>query len=207
MAPCGAGCYRADPLITGKPRLLTLRIERLGHSPALLRFPFPQRWPPPSATALVRHATAAFRRLHSLVLEERIASSSRDVVRDTWTIVAPNRAAYRIAGGPEAVIIGAHRWDRDRGKRWQRSTTSPLQTPWVPWGTVPTRASLLGSKRVDGRAVWLVSFLDPGGPAWFELAIDKKTLQTHRLWLVTTAHFMHHRYSGFNRAFAIKPPR
>jgi len=137
----------------------------------------------------------------------RIASSSQAVVRDTWRIAAPDRAAYRIVGGSEAIIIGFRRWDRDPGRRWRASEASPLQEPWVPWGTPPAHALLLGSGRVGGRPVWFASFLDPGSPAWFTLAIDKKTLRTLELWLVASAHFMHHRYSRFNQPLRIVPPR
>src|SRR6266852_4257124 len=28
--PCGAGCYQAAPVLDGKPRLLTVQLERLG---------------------------------------------------------------------------------------------------------------------------------------------------------------------------------
>jgi hypothetical protein len=60
---------------------------------------------------------------------------------------------------------------------------------------------------LDGQSVWFVSFLQPSVPAWFRLAIDKQTLRTRDLRMVAPAHFMHHRYSGFNSGFRIVPPR
>lgn len=205
--PCGSGCYRATPTIEGTPRLLLLRVERLGQSPTLLRYPFPAQWPPPSATALARHATRVFYGLRSLVIDERLASSASAVVRTEWKIVAPNRLAYTIAGGSQAVVIGGRRWDRDPGGRWQSSTVSPLSQPSPVWGTAPAQASLLGSARVAGRPVWVVSFVQPAVPAWFTISIDKATFRTLELRMVAPAHFMHHRYSAFNQPLAIRSPR
>jgi hypothetical protein len=57
-----------------------------------------------------------------------------------------------------------------------------------------------------GRSVWLVSFFDPGTPAWFNVALDRQTLRTLDLRMVTTAHFMHDVYSSFNTTPAVLPP-
>lgn len=204
---CGPGCYRASPPIEGKPQLALVRLERLGRTPAILRFPLPSHWPPRSAAALARRATRVFRGLRTLVIHERLASSATNVVRTTWRIEAPDRLAYLIAGGPQGVIIGGRRWDRDSaGARWQVSRVSPLSQPAPVWGSPPARASLLGGGRVAGRPVWIVSFLEPGVPAWFTLAIDKKTFRTLDLRMVAPAHFMHHRYGDFNRPLAIRAP-
>ena len=203
---CGAGCYEADPPLAGAPRLVLLRVERLGRSAQTLRYPFPDRWPPPSATAIARRATGVFDELRSVVIRERLASSATQALNTVWTLQAPDRLAYRIADGSQAIVIGERRWDRAAGGRWQRSTTDRLDQPRAVWGSPPRRATLIGSRRVGDRDTWLISFLDPSVPAWFTVAIDKQTFRPLELRMVTPAHFMHHRYERFDAAAPIKPP-
>jgi hypothetical protein len=52
-----------------------------------------------------------------------------------------------------------------------------------------------------------VTMLDRAVPAWFTLWLDARTLLPKRLQMTATAHFMKHRYVGFNRPVAIEPPR
>ena len=155
----------------------------------------------------MRRATAVFRHLRSYATNERLAPNAHEAVHTHWEWVAPNRMAYQIAGLSDAVVIGTRRWDRDPGKTWQESTIDPLTVPTPTWGTAPAHAFLLGSSRAAGRPVWLASFVQPDVPAWFTIAIDKKTLRTLELWLVAPAHFMHHRYTRFNQRLGIVPPR
>src|SRR5207302_1787646 len=112
----------------------------------------------------------------------------------------PNLLTYRIVGGPQAVIIGGTRWDRPApGGRWERSQLEPIPEPVPFWGGDPVRnAHLLGRGHL--------SFYDPSLPAWFELRIDPRTGRLLRLRMTATAHFMRHRYSGFDRPVRIVPP-
>ena len=70
-----------------------------------------------------------------------------------------------------------------------------------------TDAHVIGTARVEGRTAWLVSFYDAHIPAFFTIAVDKKNLHTLDLRLTAAAHFMHHRYTGFNKPLTIAPPR
>jgi copper transport protein len=202
---CGSGCYRTNVPASGTPLTVTLSISGRGHSPSTLRFSLPERWPPPGAATLVARATHVFRRLLTLVTHERLASSPANVLNTTYEAAAPNRLAYQIAGGPEAIIIGDRRWDRDRGGKWQRSSQTPLQQP-APFWTSASDAHVIGTTRVGGRSAWLVSFYDLHIPAFFTIAVDKTTLRTLDLRMTAAAHFMHHRYSSFNSRLTIKPP-
>jgi hypothetical protein len=194
-SPCGPGCYAATVPVPAPPRRIDVRVGR-----RRLEFTLPARWPAPPAAAVVRRVDRVFRSLRTLVIHERLASSRRNVVVTTYRVQAPNRLAYSIAGGPQAVIIGATRWDRLRpGAPWQRSETEALRQPEPLWGSDPIRnARLLG----PGRA----SFYDPRLPAWFELTFDPGTGRLLRLEMTAMAHFMRHRYSGFDRPLRIVPP-
>lgn len=106
------------------------------------------------------------------------------------------------------MIIGSKRWDRLPGGQWERSDQESLKQPQPYWGSDPVRnARVLGTGRVDGRPVWLVSFYDPRLPAWFELSIDRRTSRLHALRMTAQAHFMTHRYGGFDSPLQIVPPR
>ncbi len=203
---CGSGCYHTKTPASGRPLAVALSIGGLGRSPSTLAFALPARWPPPTATKLVLQATRVFRGLRTLVIRERLASSPTNVVRTTWELAAPNRLAYQIAGGPQAVVLGDRRWDRNPGGKWQASSQTPLRQPTPFWKSA-TDAHVIGTTRVDGRSAWLVSFYDAQIPAFFTIAVDKKTLHTLDLRMTAAAHFMHHRYSGFNAPVTIAPPR
>ncbi len=203
---CGSGCYRTNVPAAGRPKAVMLSIGGGGRSSSTLGFALPVRWPPPSAAKLVVRATRVFRRLRTLVIHERLASSPANVVRTTWELVAPNKLAYQIKGGPQAVVLGDRRWDRNPGGRWQASSQTPLRQP-TPFWTSATDAHVIGATRVDGHSAWLVSFYDPHLPAFFTIAVDKQTLRTLDLRMTAAAHFMHHRYTGFNAPVTIAPPR
>jgi copper transport protein len=205
---CGPGCYGANLPLPPPPRRIDVALSGLGRRPATLSFILPARWPPPPARALVARADRVYRSLHTLVIHERLASSARNRVDTTYRIQAPNRLAYRIAGGPQAVIIGGTRWDRLPGGKWERSEQDPLTQPLPFWGADPVRnARLLGPGRVGGRPVRVVSFYDPKLPAWFELSLEPRTSRLLALRMTAQAHFMRHRYSGFDRPLEIVPPR
>ncbi len=206
--PCGSGCYSAVVSSPPPPRRIDVTVSGGGRRPAVLRFTLPDRWPAPAAAALVARTSRVYRALRSLVIHERLASSSRNVVVTTYRIAAPDRLAYRIVNGPQAVIVGATRWDRQPGGRWQRSATQRIVEPQPFWGDDPVRnAHLLGTGRVAGREVRIASFFDPRIPAWFQLWIDRRSFRLLALRMTAQAHFMRHRYTGFDVPQRIRPPR
>ena len=186
---------------------MTLRVSGAGRRPSALTFTLPS-WPPPAASKLLAAATRAFHQLRTLTTHERLASSQRNFVNTIYQAESPDRLTYKIAGGgPQAVIIGTKRWDRDHAVgKWQFSAQSPLRQP-TPFWTSATDAHLLGTTRIDGRAASLISFYDAKIPAFFTIAVDRATLHTLDLRMTAAAHFMHHRYSGFNAPVKITPPR
>jgi copper transport protein len=196
---CGPGCYRALGRIHG--RHVTVVI---GAAPAV-SFQLPVRTEP--AAALVAKARHAYASLHSLVIHERLASSLRDRITTTWQIVAPDRLTYVTSDGSRAVVIRGQRWDSVGKGPPVRSAQSPLQLPGAQWGPRWVNAKALGWTRVGGERARLVSFFDPRLPGWFKVALEPKTNRPLELEMTAAAHFMHHRYTGFNRPIRIVPPR
>ena len=124
----------------------------------------------------------------------------------TWQAQAPNRLAYQIVKGYSAVIVGKHRWDKAPGGRWKRSPQDPIAQPTPP-GKRHHNPHVLGAAVVRGRPGLRVSFYDPETPGWFTVVLERKTLRTLDLRMITTAHFMHEVYGEFNAAPEIRAPR
>lgn len=189
---CGPGCYA----VTLPPRPRTIDVTVQGAPP--VRFALPERWPPPSGAALVEGARRAYLDLHSVVIDERLASNPDLTLQTRFTFQAPNRFTYRIRNGAAAVVIGTRRWDQAKpGAAWIETDTSPSAQPTLAWRRARS-ARLLAPDRV--------AFYDPTIPAWFDVTVDRLTARPVTLRMTAAAHFMRHRYSAFDQAPAIVPP-
>jgi copper transport protein len=195
---CGPGCYLADRRIDG--RRVTVVLDS---GPVTFDLPGPTQ----PAGRLVGEARHAFADLRSLVIHERLASNRRDKIATTFRIVAPDRLAYVTSAGSRAVVIGGQRWDAQGKGAFLRSAQTPLELPGVEWGPRWLNARALGWTNVSGKRLRVVSFFDPQLPAWFEMAVDPGTHRPLTLKMTAAAHFMQHRYTNFNQAMRIVPPR
>ncbi len=190
---CGPGCYEA--VIPRAPAVSVTVSERA------LSFRLPAK--APAAQALVRRATAAFRALRSVTYVERLSSRPGRNVLSRWKLAAPDRLSYRIPGGPAGIIIGSRRWDRTSPLApWRKAGASPLRIPSPTWGSAVSNAHLVRA----GRSVLVVSMLNRSLPAWFTIRFDRRTLRPLSLEMTAAAHFMHQRYTSFNRPLEIRGP-
>jgi hypothetical protein len=194
-AACGAGCY-ARTLPTARPQAIDVEVGSEAWHVSL-----PKQWPPQPASALLARATRVYRDLRTLVIDDHLASDAKHAVDTVWTIEAPDKLRYEVKNGPAAIIIGTKRWDTVAGGKWQSSNQTRLSQPTPFWKTWANAFVLDGTK-----TAWRVSFFDPKTPGWYELTIDKRSLRTLEMRMFAEAHFMHDRYSGFNRPVAITPP-
>jgi hypothetical protein len=204
-AACGAGCYRATLLTSGRPVGVDVVLHggQTGHWHVAL----PAAWPPPAAAGLLARAGAVWRSLRSLSFSESLASGAGHVSLSTWRIQAPDRVAYEVKGGWAGVVVGDTRWDKRPGAtHWVSSPQTRLTQPVPGWVKV-TDAHVLGSTIVRGRPAWRISFYDPGTPGWFTVLADKTSLRIYQVRMTATAHFMRDDYRSFNTTPAILPPR
>jgi len=197
---CGPGCYAA-----AAPRRVRRVEVVLPKNPIAFDIPAST----PSAARIVARASRATRRLRTLVYVESLRSGPTGGLLTTWRLKAPSEVTYNIRNGASAVIIGRRRWDRDRpGAPWRRSQQIPaLTVPEPAWGSAVANAHLLGTGRLGGKPVWIVSFVNPDTPAWFTAWIDRSTYRPLRLKMTAAAHFMRHTYLEFDRPLRIVPPR
>jgi putative copper export protein len=189
---CGPGCYgaffqsRREVRVTVDGRAFTFQV------PSALR----------PASGILSRATRAFRALRTVDYVETLASSPRNRVVADFTLERPNRLEYDISGGASGIIIGARRWDRVQGDKWIRSPQEPTPQPEPIWAGPLTNAYLLETTPLT----YVVSFLNPVGPAWFTVRFDRKTLLPRDLQMTAAAHFMKHRYLRFDAPPRIKVP-
>jgi hypothetical protein len=200
---CGPGCYRAT--VAAAPHSVDVTVNGRGRQPSSVQFELPAPLPGPSAAALVARAETTWRHLRTLVVHDSLSSGPGTGIRTLWQFAAPNRLAYRIAKGPQAVVIGTRRWDKLPGSSWQSSQLNPIPEPVPLWLSV-ANAHLLGSTVVRGRPAWEASFFDPQIHAWFTIWVEKSTMRTLELRMTAQAHFMHQVYGPFDTPVRIAPP-
>jgi hypothetical protein len=202
---CGHGCYRAALGSGSTPRTVRVRVVRAAGT-TVWNVPLPASSPAPNASAIVARATRVWTGLSSISYLDRLGSDGSHIVVAHWQIVAPDRLAYQIQQGGQAVIIGLKRWDRQAaGGAWQESAAIRLHQP-EPFWVSATDAHVLGSGTFGGHAVWHVSFFDPRTPGWFLASIDKRSARTLDLHMFAAAHFMHDTYGQFDAPIKILPP-
>lgn len=190
---CGSGCYSAT--VARSPQV------RVSLNRTAVSFHIPRRWLP--AESLMRRATANFRHLRSVAYIERLSSGPGVHLLSHFRLEAPDKLSYAVKGGSDGIVIGTRRWDRSPGGRWRESGTGRLTQPTPIWGLHPQDAHLLAtSKRFA-----VVSFIDRSLPAWFTVRLDRRRLHPISLTMTAPAHFMSHRYTGFNDVSPIHPPR
>jgi copper transport protein len=155
----------------------------------------------PSAAVLVGQTAAALRGLHSLRIDNVIASDPTHSVATHFTVQAPDRLAIDVLGGIQSRIIGRDRWDRQNGS-WVKRSTTPVRVPDPFWaqGAVAAYVRAANARKIDA------TLAVPEGPTFFRIIVDRRTHRVERLWMVTAAHFMHERYLDFNTAPPVLPP-
>ena len=179
---CGSGCYRGP----AGARIDVDGDELVFHIPARAA----------DASAKLARIARAYRSSRTIVFDERLASSPTNAETTRFTVVAPNRLAYRTRGGAQAIVIGGRRWDRDRaGARWVPSQQTPLDVTQPYWQS-PTN--------VHEVAPGTFTFLDRNIPAWFRLTVvDGRPRVQH---MTAASHFMVDRYVGFDVPVTVSPP-
>ena len=186
-AACGSGCYRAR---AGKKGPL-----RVAVGDRVTIFDVPPR--APDGRKLLARVSRAYRASRTLVFDERLSSEPSLVAITRFRVVAPDRLAYKTKNGPEAIVIGAQRWDRDSARSaWVKSDQTPLHVTQPGWGN-PTNVRLI--------APGVLTFLDRQVPAWFRMTVGGG-VRPRRIEMTAAAHFMADDYVGFDVPVEISPP-
>jgi copper transport protein len=204
LVPCGSGCYRGLGAFQPGERV-TLELTDNGK---LRRVPLvlPDVHAP-AADALVAAAARHYTALRSVAIDERLSSGLSGVYRTHYQLQAPTSFSYRMAnGGAQAVVLGNRRWDRTSAQQpWTESATQPIRQPQIWWESARS-AHVVGHTRLGGRPVDVVTLISAPLTAWFEVWIDPQRKLPLALKMIRSAHFMEHRYSGFDAPVRLRPP-
>jgi len=140
---------------------------------------------------------------------EEVLRPAQPPVRATYVFQAPDRIQIRLSTGAETMIIGDTRYRRDGPEApWQQDSAVPPDVPSFIWDGAFRAARILGTERVGGTPVEVISFLSrrvSGTPIWFRLWVDREGL-VHKSQMRALGHFMDHRYYAFDQRLDIRPP-
>lgn len=194
---CGRGCSRVDaPVLDGRARALAVRV---GSTP--FSFALPRRLPASGAAEFAR-ARRTMGALRSYHFTERL-SSGHGAILTGLDVQAPDRLRFRTNNGFRSVIIGGTRWDFLDG-RWQRQRFPGLDVREVlMW--YQARTPRVVKREPDGAAELAAFSLKPV-PSWFRLTVEPSG-RVSQARMTAPSHFMLHRYSEFDRAPQITPPK
>ncbi len=198
--PGAAGvCYQAPAPAAAAN--LVVAVRRPGRAAVTAHLRMPAAGARPAAGRLHR-AARAFAALRSLRAENVLASAPGRSVATTYIVQAPDRLAIDVHGGDHARIIGPTRWDRRADGTWRRSPASPVRQPDPFWAPTAEAVYVSGG---DRRTIQL-TLVQPGGPTFFRLWIDRRSHIVVRLRMITSAHFMSERELDLNHAPPVVPP-
>ncbi|HEY7149542.1 MAG TPA: hypothetical protein VH420_08855 [Gaiellaceae bacterium] len=194
---CGRGCSRVSgPVLDGDAKVLGVRVGSTRFA-----FALPARLPPSGTTDFVR-ARRAMAALRSYRFTERL-SSGQGAIFTRLDVQAPNRLSMRTNTGFRSVIIGKTRWDFLDG-RWQRQSFPGLDVrELLMW--YGARTPRVVRRDADG-AVELAAYSLTPVPSWFRLTVEPSG-RVSQARMIAPSHFMFHRYSAFDGAPQVNPPR
>ncbi len=154
------------------------------------------------APGLLRRAARTFAGLHSLRAENVLASAPGRSVATTYIVQAPNRLSIDVHGGQRSRIIGTTRWDQRENGTWKHSFTPAIRQPDPFWAPTARSVYVAGG----GPNTVQLTLVQPGGPTFFRLWVDRRRHVVVRLRMITAAHFMSERELDLNSAPAVVPP-
>ena len=141
-------------------------------------------------------------RLRSYHFTERLSSGQGSILTGL-DVQAPNRLRLRTNTGFRSVIIGGTRWDFLDG-RWERQSFPGLNVRDVlMW--YDARTPRVVGREANGDTDLAAFSLKPV-PSWFRLTVEPSGRVSHAE-MTAPSHFMLHRYSEFDRAPPVTPPR
>lgn len=202
---CGKTCFRVDAsVLTGREQILRITVRRPRALPARARFELPARLPP-RAGRIFRAAARRMRTLAGLRIDQTLTSGLGGSASARYLVQPPDRLSFRTSDGIRSVIVGPRRWDL-QPEGWVQSRSEQTRLPTYPWATA-THARLLGTARLRGNRVRELALYKAGrSGSWFRLLVDDDA-RVLRAEMLTPGHFMTDRYSGFDAAIRIRPPR
>lgn len=202
---CGTTCRVATVELRGRETVGVTVGGGLG-GPETFEVP---ELPAPPAEGLLRRANERMESLRTYRVEETLAPPRPPIVTD-YAFRAPDRMHLRSSRGFELIATGDAQYRRTKANReWQVSRGAPaIDVPLLAWeGFEPLTVKEVGRETLDGIETRIISYFtgDQRAPIWFRLWIGPDGL-VRRMEMRAEAHFMDHRFSGFDAPLTIEAP-
>jgi putative copper export protein len=210
LSPSGPGSWRFR--LSNQPATLAISVPEKGR---LYTTRLPARWQPgasETARRLLDRAQATMRSLRTVKMSEALTSGPGSFVTTRYRLQAPDRSAYRTAGGFQSIITGTRQYSRTPDVPWKVERFGGggpgfRSRSFFAWTNYAQVVRLLGEARQDGRRVAELALMSPGTPLWYHLSIDLTTRRLLRVRMITGGHFMSQRFSAFNQPLEITAPK
>jgi copper transport protein len=210
LSPSGPGRWRFR--LSNQPATLAVSLPERGR---LYTAHFPARWQPGASKAarrLLDRAQTTMRNLRTVKMSEALTSGPGSFVTTRYRLQAPDRSAYRTAGGFQSIITGIRQYSRTADAPWKVDRFGGggpgfRSRSFFAWTNYAQVVRLLGEARQGGRRVAELALMSPGTPLWYRLSIDLTTRRLLRVRMITGGHFMSQRFSAFNQPLEITAPK
>ncbi|MGH2698815.1 MAG: copper resistance D family protein [Actinomycetota bacterium] len=211
FSPCGSGCFQGDGIIdTAGEWAMSLSIVS-NRGPVKLDATLPL--PTPDGRDELERAVTAMEELGSARMRQDLSGTvGGPTVVSRYLFEAPNKMDIR-GKDSHRIIIGDTEYRKGgEGGRWRKSDWpgSPFTWPsnyYRSFWRDATATRALGTEKVEGERVRIVSFLRPDLPAWFRLWVRVSDGVVVRQEMRAEGHIMDDAYSALNAPVDIRPPR
>lgn len=205
----GAGVYRAqfEATAAGAWRMTVVLDDGSG---APGETTFEASIPIKGAEALLELADKAMNALGSVRLREELRGMPGGPIVTDQTFVAPDRMHMAANTGVEMRIIGDTRYQRVlpdgtwRAGRWPRP--GGYVWPDFDYAGLSVQSTLLGIESIDGRDMFVVSFVQERPRTLYTLWIDVADYRIHYVEMMTTGHYMYWTLYDFDEPLEIDAP-
>jgi hypothetical protein len=204
LQTCGDECYRiAEPALQGSPASIAVTIRRAGKPTRSAVVRLPARLPPSGDAALAR-AQRVMHALRTLRYRETLTGGLGGTVIGRFQVQAPDRLRIDSNFDEHIIFIGKTRWLQSNGE-WTKSAFPGIRQPAYAWDGA-ARARVLARPRLGSARGWVLALAKAGpNPVWFRLVVASSG-HVREMRMITRAHFMTQRFSGFNRPVSIQAP-
>lgn len=212
LEDCGLGCFRGTARLDsrGTWSFQVSGVTNGGRLRTEVQVPLPAEDGSERFAAML-DAMASLRTAR--VREELRASADGNPIVSEYRFAAPDRMSWQAPNGDatERMAFGEYGYRRrSSSDPWERyewpgdgfAWPAGFYTAFFEGATSPR---LLGTDVLDGRAVTVLSFVQPSYPAWYRVWLDEDD-RIRRLEMLTDRHFMDQRYGPLDRPVDISEP-
>lgn len=212
LEPCGPGCFAGETTLPGQGRwTLNATVDSRRHPiDVTVGIPLPAQ----DGSRVLARSVAATKKARTARVDETLtASEGGQPVTSRYAFAAPDRMRWDVtSGGSTRIAIGDTGYLKRSPEESFESYAWPGDGFTWPAGFYDSffqgRAAvrILGSETLDGADTTVLSFVQPGYPAWYLVSVDDQTGRIRRLDMRAKGHIMDQTYRAYDEPVTITPP-